>query len=291
MLFYVLAGALIIVTCLIACFLATGVNYYLNQKSRQRWLGLSMPADVSVGWQLVEWLINTFALPFRDVEKKMIRAGIYNQALAKVYFPAKLGAALVISTMVLLFGRFVELDTPQKQFIALLCTSVVIIVGPDIWLAWRQKRRMAHICERLPYLLDLMAVCVQTGMTIEATIEYLAKELKGFDRDLAYLMRRAASVLRVSGTDQALEDLGGQLPSREMQRFVHTLQQSIRYGNSLVDALTTQADNLRKVFMLTMEERVAKLSAKMSVPLILLIMFPLVILMTAPGIMRMMSHG
>ena len=136
-----------------------------------------------------------------------------------------------------------------------------------------------------------MAVCIQTGMTIESSIAYLADELKGFDKDLARMMWQVDSRSRVVGMESALEELLEEYPSNEMRSFVYTLTQSLQYGSSIYEVLTNLSANVREVQMLELEEKVGKLSAKMSVPLILFIMFPIVILITAPGIMRMMSDG
>ena len=76
-----------------------------------------------------------------------------------------------------------------------------------------------------------------------------------------------------------------------MRSFVFSLTQSIKYGTSIQYALETLAKDIREVQVLELEEKVGKLSAKMSIPLILFIMFPVVILITAPGIMRMMANA
>ena len=96
---------------------------------------------------------------------------------------------------------------------------------------------------------------------------------------------------RVIGLSDSLEELLIEFPSNEMRSFVYTLSQSLQYGSSISDVLVSLSGNIREIQMLELEERVGKLSAKMSVPLILFIMFPIVILITAPGIMRLMSNG
>jgi len=68
---------------------------------------------------------------------------------------------------------------------------------------------------------------------------------------------------------------------------VLTIIQNLQYGTSVAQTLSDLAEDMRKVQILTVEEKVGKLSAKMSVPLILFIMFPIVILILAPSIMQM----
>ncbi|MFK0570899.1 type II secretion system F family protein [Endozoicomonas sp.] len=227
----------------------------------------------------------------KDVEQGMIRAGIYNRRLAVIYFPAKMVIAILIFAAVFLFGERLGLTDQTQQIAAAFAGMVVVILLPDMWLHHRQKKRIRKVSAELPYVCDLMAVCVQTGMTIEASVSYLGDELKSFDKDLAFVMKRVDSVSRIAGMQRALDELVEQFPTNQVRSFSYTLSQSLQYGSSIFDVLTRLSANLREVEMLELEEKVGKLSAKMSVPLILFIMFPIVILITAPGIMRMMSNG
>ena len=193
--------------------------------------------------------------------------------------------------MVWFLGDSFGIDEKNQQLQIILVLVVIIIIGPDLLLKSMQERRNRKVSGQLPYLLDLMAVCVQTGMTLEAALAYLGQELEEFDRDLAWVMRYTDNRSRVIGLPAALDDLATQFPSNEMRSFVNTLSQNLHHGSSIYDILVALSVNIREIQLLDMEERVGKLAAKMSVPLILLIMFPIVILITAPGVMRLMSHG
>lgn len=72
-----------------------------------------------------------------------------------------------------------------------------------------------------------------------------------------------------------------------MQSFVLTIIQNLHYGTSVANILSDLAEDMRRIQLLRVEEKVGKLAAKMSVPLILLIMFPIVILILAPGVMQL----
>jgi tight adherence protein C len=146
---------------------------------------------------------------------------------------------------------------------------------------------IGKISAQLPYLLDMMAVCIQTGMTIEASLIYLGKELEQFDMDLSYQIQRTSDSSKIHGLEKALNDLGDRVPTIAIRSFVLTIVQNLQYGTSVAQVLSDLAEDMRKVQILTVEEKVGKLSAKMSLPLILLIMFPIVILILAPGIMQM----
>ncbi|WP_404972539.1 type II secretion system F family protein [Vibrio campbellii] len=231
--------------------------------------------------------VNRFFVRFgkehrQELEQKMIEAGYYNTEWAKFYFPAKLLVLGLVSGFVLLSDM-----TQSNQLIVITFTLIAVIVGPDSLLQMRRKILIRKTSAQLPYLLDMMSVCVQTGMTIEAALVYLGKELAEFDSDLCYQIKRTSDSAKIHGLEKALNDLSERIPTPPIRSFVLTIIQNLQYGTSVAQVLSDLAEDMRKVQILTVEEKVGKLSAKMSVPLILFIMFPIVILILAPGIMQM----
>lgn len=231
--------------------------------------------------------VNRFFVRFgkehrHELEQKLIEAGYYNTGWAKFYFPAKLAVLVVVTGLVLLSDM-----TANNQLIIIIFTLIAVIVLPDTLLQMRRKMLIFKTSSQLPYLLDMMSVCVQTGMTIEAALVYLGKELAEFDSDLCYQIKRTSDSAKIHGLEKALNDLSDRIPTPPIRSFVLTIIQNLQYGTSVAQVLSDLAEDMRKVQILTVEEKVGKLSAKMSVPLILFIMFPIVILILAPGIMQM----
>ncbi|GAL28812.1 type II/IV secretion system protein TadC [Vibrio variabilis] len=136
----------------------------------------------------------------------------------------------------------------------------------------------------------MMSVCVQTGMTVEATFDYLGQELDSFDRDLCYQIRRTAESAKIKGLEKALNDLSDRLPTPEVRSFVLTVIQNLQYGTSIAQVLSNLAEDMRKIQLLTIEEKVGQLSSKMGIPLILFIMFPIVVLILGPAIVQMSAN-
>ncbi|WP_079325232.1 type II secretion system F family protein [Vibrio sp. L85] len=231
--------------------------------------------------------VNRFFVRFgkehrHELEQKLIEAGYYNTEWAKFYFSAKLAVLVVVTGLVLLSDM-----TANNQLIIIIFTLIAVIVLPDTLLQMRRKMLIFKTSSQLPYLLDMMSVCVQTGMTIEAALVYLGKELAEFDSDLCYQIKRTSDSAKIHGLEKALNDLSDRIPTPPIRSFVLTIIQNLQYGTSVAQVLSDLAEDMRKVQILTVEEKVGKLSAKMSVPLILFIMFPIVILILAPGIMQM----
>lgn len=217
-----------------------------------------------------------------ELKNKLIDAGIYNAQLAKYYLPLKFSMLFTAILLIVLSGA--ELQT--KILLGTL-TLMSILLIPDGILALRKKHVVVKTSRQLPYMLDMMAVCIQTGMTIESSLSYLSNELDDFDRDLCYHIRKTSDGAKVQSLEKALFDLSERLPTHEIRSFTLTLIQNLQYGTSISNVLSDLAEDMRKMHVLAMEEKIGKLSAKMSVPLILFIMFPIVILILAPGVMQM----
>ena len=231
--------------------------------------------------------VNRFFVRFgkehrHELEQKLIEAGYYNTEWAKFYFPAKVLVLGLISALVLLGDM-----TSTNKLLVVIVSLIMVIVVPDTLLQMRRKMLISKTSAQLPYLLDMMSVCVQTGMTIEAALAYLGKELAEFDSDLCYQIKRTSDSAKIHGVEKALNDLTERIPTPAIRSFVLTIIQNLQYGTSVAQTLSDLAEDMRKVQILTVEEKVGKLSAKMSVPLILFIMFPIVILILAPSIMQM----
>ncbi|GAM60282.1 type II/IV secretion system protein tadC [Vibrio ishigakensis] len=219
-----------------------------------------------------------------EIEVKLIEAGLYHRDYAKYYFPLKVAVTLVV--IALLF--IVDLSLQVRMMAAPMVLLLTIIV-PDMLLNMRKALLIRRISGKLPYLLDMMAVCVQTGMTIEASLDYLGRELEAFDKDLCYQIKRTSDSAKLIGLERALNDFSERVPTHIVQSFVLTILQNLNYGTSIAQVLGDLAEDMRKMQVLTIEEKVGKLSSKMSVPLILLILMPIVALILAPGIIQVMS--
>ncbi|NQZ92101.1 MAG: type II secretion system F family protein [Moritella sp.] len=239
--------------------------------------------------RLSELLSKAFTSNQDEIKMKFIAAGFYQFKYASLFMPVKY--LVLFSGGMGLYFLSESMAFESASFIAIIASwLVLIIILPDAVLNLRAKQLTEKISNKLPYLLDLMAVCVQTGMTLESAISYLSKEMTGFDKDLTNVLVKTNDRARIVGLAMALDELYLRVPSNEMRSFVMTLKQSLQFGSSISQVLTTLSGDIRQVQILGLEEKIGKLAAKMSIPLIVFIMIPVVILIAAPGIMRMMIN-
>ncbi|WP_228481041.1 type II secretion system F family protein [Vibrio fluminensis] len=277
--------------CLIGVGLLALVISFRQQKKHQSIYKYLAEDKDNESQSLGDWLEvivpKSLSVNEKEIQQKLYDSGNYSFKYAHLYLPIKY-SMLAIGSAIIGFMFYGSLELPML-IASISCWAIATLIVPDMILNARIKAYQAAINRQLPYLIDLLAVCVQTGMTIESSLSYLAKEMQGFDPKLAQLLQRTNERAQLVGLDKALDEVHSHIPTPEMRSFVMTLKQSLQYGSSIYSTLTTLSADIRQVSMLTTEERIGKLAAKMSVPLILFIMMPIVILIAAPGVMRMLS--
>lgn len=221
-----------------------------------------------------------------ETKRNLITAGIHNDFIANVYYAFKMTLFLLL--VIFLAFNLIYKDMSVISFIVSFITGMLFfIIAPDVYITSRGKKNISRMNQRLPFLLDLMNICIHTGMTIELTLEYLAKELKIVDKDLAYVIQKTVERIHIVGIEKAFNEFHIMIPTPEAQSLSMTILNNITFGSSIGPVLVTLASDIREINMLDLEEKIGKMSAKMSIPMIVFIMIPIVILITAPGIMRM----
>ncbi|MCG9580655.1 type II secretion system F family protein [Vibrio tubiashii] len=237
---------------------------------------------------LIKVALSQVSFNKEETRKKLVAAGFYSDYLADVYYLIKI-IPFIVCLVLIGFDYFQGQTEVAFSLLYLLGALGLFIIGPDAFVTSRGKANIKHISSRLPFLLDLMNVCVHTGMTIESSLDYLSKELATVDRNLAYVVRVTVERSRLVGLEKALEEFYDLVPTSESQSFVMTLVQSLQFGSSIGPVLATLATDIRELNMMDLEERIGKMGAKMSIPLIAFIMIPIVVLIAAPGILRMLT--
>lgn len=182
-------------------------------------------------------------------------------------------------------------STAADMAIPILIIFVLIIMVPGLLTNSILKSKTKRIMSDLPGFIDLVAVNVQTGISIDASLKQVALDFKKLNPNLTHIMVRIIRKAELMGMSAALQDLAVSLPTTEIRMFCTVLQQSLNFGSSIYPQLIQLSADIRELQLLTMEEKLGTLSAKMSVPLILFIMFPIIILILAPGIMRAFQNA
>ncbi|MDM3522757.1 type II secretion system F family protein [Citrobacter sp. Ca225] len=197
---------------------------------------------------------------------------------------------VVIASPVLIanYMGWMKLDN-QMLMIALLAILGVIVIVPSRVQTAISQRQFRRISNDIPYCIDLLAVCIQSGMTVEASLAYISHKMEVINKDLSSLLIRTVLRADVSGINAALEQLSGEVVNEEVRMMCSALLQSTKFGSSIYAVLIDLSKEIRQMQLLAMEEKVAALSAKMTFPMIAFILFPLIAIVAGPGLIKMTS--
>ena len=233
--------------------------------------------------QLAEWLGRTLAARRPNEQpywrKLLVQAG-YRQTNAVFVFQGyRLLLAGLLPGIFLFVAPHLTTEWSGVSRIAAVLASVAAgLFLPHWWLLQRIKRRAEEISDALPNALDLMVVCVEAGLGLDATIQRLAQEQQFTKRALAEEFRIVSQETRTGRPrSEALLAMKERVPLTELSPLIVVLVQAEKMGTGVGRSLRVHADSLRTKRRQRAEERAAKIPVKMVFPLVLLI-FPATLL-------------
>lgn len=226
------------------------------------------------------------------IRKLLLQAG-YRSADAPMVF---LGIKLFLT--VLLPGFYVFLRPPSLSTLPytytmffLLFTALVGFYAPDMCLRMRVHRRSRQIFEGLPNALDLLVVCVEAGLGLDAAIQRVGQEMQRTYKVLHEELALVDFGLRAGQTRQvALKNLSLRIDLEEVKSFVAVLIQTDRFGTSVAQALRVHADVMRLKRRQKAEELAMKIPVKLLFPLIFFILPSLFVVMVGPAAIQIFRH-
>jgi tight adherence protein C len=214
-----------------------------------------------------------------ELRQKLLRAGFFHADAISYYIFWRIG--LVIGLPVLGYAIAVILlyaYGPLAKLGLVVLMTVLAILGPDAYIARRQRLLTDEYATTFPDLLDLMVVCVDAGLGLEAALDRISREMIKKSRALGMnLLLLGAETRAGRSTIDALASFADRLGLDEARAFVGTLRQSIELGSDVGDALRVFGDEMRDKRLLRAEEQANKLPVKMVIPLGLFI-FPVILL-------------
>jgi tight adherence protein C len=173
----------------------------------------------------------------------------------------------------------------------LLLTFVVGGIGytlPQYFLSKMVEKRQDKIDRALPDVIDLLVICMEAGLALQATINRVADEIRDVCQEFYQELQITGGEMRTGiPRDTALKNLGKRTGVNSLQSLVTLMVQSERLGTSLAHSLRTHGDFTRMQRTLNAEEMAAKLPVKIVVPLIFFILPAMFIVIVGPGIIHM----
>lgn len=246
------------------------------------------------GPQLPTWLVDLAELgeklvgkgKSRDKQKSLLLQAGWRQPEALgllTVIKAGLGVGLALAMMILNGGINFNLGD-LALYLGIYFAGGLI---PEFILKSQAAKRYTEITRGMPDALDLMVICAEAGLPFTRIIKVVSKELKLNAPILAdELAVTNAELQLLPDRGTALRHLAERTMVPTVEGMVATLIQAERYGTPLAQALHNIADESRNTMILTLEEQAGKLPARLSIPLMTMILPPVVALVGAPALMR-----
>jgi tight adherence protein C len=237
------------------------------------------------------------SLPKEDWDKSALRlrfanAGIRTPSAPALYFAAKTVLALVLPAIALIFlGNAFDADQRMYLLLAVLCASALGFYLPNLVMTRLVESRQRKLFEDLPDALDLMTVCVEAGLGLDAAMMRVTQEIGVKSHALRDEFDMVLLELRAgSGRDKALRNLSLRTGVEDIDTLAAMLIQADRFGTSVGDSLRVYTDNLRTKRRLRAEEQAAKIALKLLFPLMFFIFPTLLTVLIGPSAIQIVRQ-
>ena len=206
---------------------------------------------------------------------RFMQAGLRGAAWPVIFFGSKTFLALLLPTLLLIFGQLIEASsTTRMALLAVLSATLLGYYSPNLGLRMMISRRQRELQEALPDAIDLITVCVEAGLGLDAAMNRAGEELALRSQALADELKLVAIERRVGSTRaSALNSFALRTGVDDIATFVTLLIQTEHLGTNVADSLRILSDTMRVRRTIRTEEAAAKIPLKLLFPLIFF-MFP-----------------
>ena len=221
-----------------------------------------------------------------EARSLLARAGMRSRDAMIRYLFARLTLPLAFAVLELIDGYTLHLlpVPPNLRLLAAAGAAVFGFYAPGIYISNLIKKRQKRMQLGLPDALDLMIICAEAGLSLDATLVRVSRELAAACPDLAEeLAITSAELTFLPDRRQALENLNDRTDMSAIRGVVNTLMQTAKFGTPLAQSLRVLAVEYRDARMFKAEEKAARLPALMTVPMIVFILPTLFIVLMGPA--------
>lgn len=249
-------------------------------------------SGVRAAQQLIDYATKHYSTTdSKDVKllrRRLTQAGIYDPRAAQYFFFVRLVLAVGGAVVAFFVLPMLNMQGKSSFWLFVMVAGLVGYLTPSFWLDKRVKAKKAEHQAGFPDLMDLLVVCADAGLAMEASLDRVGRELGEAYPSLAANIHMATLEIRAGRTlSEALDHLGDRLGLDEARSFATLIQQSDELGSSISDALRVYSEDMRHKRMSRAEEKAYALPAKLSVPMMVCIFPTLFVVILLPVIVRM----
>jgi tight adherence protein C len=224
----------------------------------------------------------------RRLRRRLIKAGFASDNAIQAYTAIRIFAAVFLPITV--FVLLLALNFPRgPQFVAFVMLAAIFgLFIPSFTLSRLIAKRQQKTARALPDAIDLLVVCVEAGLGLNAALQRVGRELELVEPVLAAELAITNREIRAGKPrDEALRNLGDRTGVDDIKSLVAMLIQSDRFGTSIASSLRVFADSMRTKRRQRAEEMVSKASIKLIFPLLLFIFPALLIVLLGPALIML----
>lgn len=221
--------------------------------------------------------------------EKLERAGWRGRDALIVYLFMKLVLPVITGAVVVLFVNILDIYSlePATRFLVSVFTVLVVAYAPDLYIRNAIQKRQHALQKAVPDGLDLLVICTEAGLSLDASLARVARELGAAFPELSdELSLTSVELGFLPERAKALENLARRTALPSIRGMVSTLVQTEKYGTPVSNSLRVLAAEFRNERMLRAEAKAAKLPATLTVPMVLFIMPALFVVLLGPAILR-----
>lgn len=244
---------------------------------------------VSLMKQVVSWLKLTQGKSLEGLRLKLRRAGYQARDAMFVFMFTKLAlmaGGFAVSMFFLVIIGLGNIGTPLG-LLASLFGGVLGWMLPDVFIKNLSQQRADILAKAMPDALDLLVICAEAGLGLDAAFERVGREIAPTCAALAEEISVTSVELNfMPDRHKALHALSERVPLQSVQALVNTLIQTEKYGTPLAQSLRVLSSEMREERMMKAEEKAAKLPAILTVPMIVFILPPLFVVLIGPAVLK-----
>ncbi len=231
-----------------------------------------------------------------DARNMLVQAGIRSRDAMVGFLFARISLPVLLGLMLLADTKLFHLlpITPAFEFVPPMVGVLFGFYAPTIYLRNAAAKRAKLLQLALPDGLDLLVICAEAGLSLDASLIRVSRELGNGSPELAEeLAITAAELTFLPDRRMAFDNLNTRTNSEGIRAVVNTLQQTAKFGTPLAQSLRVLAAEMRAARMTRAEEKAARLPALLTVPMILFILPTLFIVLLGPagiGIVDTFAH-
>jgi tight adherence protein C len=226
------------------------------------------------------------------LRRRLVQAGIYDPRGVAFFFIARTALALGLAFAVFVLLPLVRPTGGTFFWMMVVAGGVAGYVGPSVYIDKRISARKLEHRSGFPDFMDLLVVCADSGLSMEASLERVSRELGPSYPSLTANIHLTNLEIRAGRPlKEALEHFADRLALEESRAFATLINQSIDLGSSITDAMRVYSDDMRHKRLSAAEEKAYALPAKLAVPMMVCIFPVLFVVILLPVIVQLHMKG